>query len=352
MQYQTKEYSLRLDDVACGRDNNIDLLKLLAAALVIVSHSFVLLYGSRNFSEEPLSVLTDGMLSLGGFAVGVFFLFGGYLIAKSCASSKRPGMFFYKRCRRIFPELIIVITLITFLFGPILSHSSLSEYLSAPTTYKYLLNILLIPTHSLPGVFLDNPYPNVVNGSLWTLPVEFICYILTYAAYHITKFDRKKYTLLCIPPLLGTIGYFLFFFPEYLSVVRAIILFWIGVTAYVFREEIPYRRSAYALAILAFIVLVIMGFPTLAMIIAFPPAMFFLAYSVKIRCCGKSVPELSYGIYLWGWPVGQAIVQAAQTIQVPLLVVLTLTLSTLLAILCNKITTGVISAFKQKIKGR
>ena len=322
---------LRLGDVARGRDNNLNLLRLLAASLVVTSHSFALLFGSSNYSGEPLSVLTDGRLSVGGLAVGVCFLFGGYLIAKSCETSATAGTYFRKRCLRIFPELVIVVVAITFIIGPVVSTLDVETYLKSPETYIYLRNIVLIPTHSLPGVFSNNPYPDVVNGSLWTLPVEFICYVLTYVAFRLTRFDRKKYALLCVPPLFCVAAYFLFCFPAQLSVIRAILLFWIGVTLYVYRDKIPYNGTGYAAAVPAFILLTLLGLPTVAMLVMFPPAMFFLAYGIKKWQAKLLNVELSYGIFLWGWPVGQTIVQLVQGIQLPSLILSTIFISAMLA---------------------
>ena len=78
------------------------------------------------------------MLSLGGLAVGVFFLFGGYLIAKSCETSVTPGTFFRKRCLRIFPELVIVVVAMTFIVGPVVSNLDIETYLKSPETYIYI----------------------------------------------------------------------------------------------------------------------------------------------------------------------------------------------------------------------
>lgn len=318
----------KLGDVAQGRDNNLNLLRLLAAALVIASHSFALLNGSNGFSGEPLATLTDGMLSLGGMAVGVFFLFGGFLISKSCTSCKSTGLFYKKRALRIFPELFITIFLTTFLVGPIVTSQPVEAYFASKTTYLYLLNALLIPIHPLPGVFVNNPYPNVVNGSLWTLPVEFLCYILVHVCWRITHFEKKRYALLCIPCVFISTLYFIFMFPELSSVVRAVFLFWIGTTAYVYRDIIPYNKLGYALCIPIFLLLLLCGAPTLAMLIPFPPALFLLAYEFKqplgtIRTLLDKF-ELSYGIYLWGWPIGQLLVQMCPQIEIGKLIMLTL----------------------------
>lgn len=100
----------------------------------------------------------------------------------------------------------------------------------------YLLNGVLILVHELLGVFTHNPMGDaVVNAALWTLPVEFSCYVLCFVGYKITKFDKKRFLLISVPILLVVFLYFAKFFPQQLSVVRAVVLFYIGVAFWVLR---------------------------------------------------------------------------------------------------------------------
>lgn len=105
-----------------------------------------------------------------------------------------------------------------------------------PQTYMYLLNGVLILVHELLGVFTHNPMGDaVVNAALWTLPVEFSCYVLCFVGYKITKFGKKRFLLISVPILLVVFLYFAKFFPQQLSVVRAVVLFYIGVAFWVLR---------------------------------------------------------------------------------------------------------------------
>ena len=72
-----------LHDIMHGRNNNLNLIRFIAALGVIWSHSYSLT-GGANGSASFLDRLTSGRLSIGGMAVGVFFLYGGILISKSC----------------------------------------------------------------------------------------------------------------------------------------------------------------------------------------------------------------------------------------------------------------------------
>jgi peptidoglycan/LPS O-acetylase OafA/YrhL len=80
---------------------------------------------------------------------------------------------------RIEPALIAALIVTAFVFGAFVTHLPLGEYLRRKEVYLYVAkNALLYPTaYGLPGVFEHNPVPIVVNGSLWTLRVEFTLYL-------------------------------------------------------------------------------------------------------------------------------------------------------------------------------
>ena len=126
MSFNNNLASKSLDAVSRGRANNLNAIRLLAATLVIASHSFALRFGTRRFDYEPLLVFTRGMLSIGGLAVG-FFLYGGFLIARSAEAHPTAKDFFKRRIARIFPELIAVVLLCAFVLGYILSRLSVAD---------------------------------------------------------------------------------------------------------------------------------------------------------------------------------------------------------------------------------
>lgn len=150
------------------RKNNFDFLRQFAAFLVIVGHS-----------QSLIGVPPSGVwgVSISTLGVHIFFAVSGFLVTESWLRDSRLGSFFIKRTSRIFPGLIVCTLLTAFVMGPLLSYLSVIEYLSHPGTLLFLKNAFLSPVYSLPGVFEKNTYPNAVNGSLWSLPVEFACYI-------------------------------------------------------------------------------------------------------------------------------------------------------------------------------
>lgn len=303
---ETEPVNVQLAEVTSSRDNNLDVMRFIAALAVIFSHSFTICLGPE--ASGHLSNWTDGRLSTGGLAVGVFFLFGGFLIAKSCESHRSAKRYFALRSLRIFPQLLFVVILCALVIGPLVTELSVSQYYGNPETYRYLLNGVLVMEHNLPGVFANNPYPFDVNGALWTLPVEFGCYILCYLGFRLTKFDKRKFALCSIPVFSLAVAYFAFFDLFQLSVVRAILLFYLGVAMYVYREHIDLSPKAGVAALALFIVLIALKCDVPAMLFVFPYAFFWLGYGTKRKLSNFGrYGEFSYGIYLWGWPIQQLI---------------------------------------------
>lgn len=108
---------VRLGQVCYDRNNNLDVIRLIAALFVIFSHSFPVSYGLDK--GDYLFRLTSGRINLGGVAVGIFFVFGGFLIAKSALKVDSAVTYFKSRILRIFPALFFTTFCLTFIIGPL-----------------------------------------------------------------------------------------------------------------------------------------------------------------------------------------------------------------------------------------
>lgn len=91
---------IKLSDVATSRVNNLNFIRFVAALMVIVSHCYAVVLGGDAGSY--LLKFTGDRLSPGGVSVGVFFLFGGFLIARSCEHHPEAKKFFSARILRLF----------------------------------------------------------------------------------------------------------------------------------------------------------------------------------------------------------------------------------------------------------
>lgn len=298
----------RLSDAVGMKSQNLHLMRFIASIMVILSHSFVISTGTEV--DEWFVKLSNEQVTMGGFAVAIFFLCGGYLIAMSAEKNQTAGKFFSARVLRLFPPLIFATFFTIILCGFFSEFGQILYYLS-PTTWVYMYNCFFYRVYYLPGVFTGNPYGAVVNGSLWTLPVEFICYILCFVAMKMKLTKKKTYPFTVPLVLAGTFGvWFLGHgIPAIREVIRPVLLFYIGMGYWIYREHIQFTMRNFVIAIAAFFGLMAVGQGTLAMLLAFPYIMMTIWFGMK-QCSPKlgKLGNYSYGIYLWGFPVQQAIV--------------------------------------------
>lgn len=299
---------MKLCDKSCEKSQNLQLIRFIASICVIIAHAFAISTG--NEENELLTKITGGYLGLGALAVCVFFVAGGFLIARSVEKQGTAIKFFKARAIRIFPPLIFTTVCVMFL-GVIFSTYTPLEYFTNLNTWKYLLNSIFISVHNLPGVFEDNPYLPTVNGALWTLPVEFVCYIVCFIMYK-CKFLKKKRFLITIPVvLIGSLGleWVGSYIPFVHSLIRPCLLFYIGMGFWTFREYINLKKSWLLISSIGFLAAINLGVPQVGIYIFFPYIIFMISFGLK-HCSSKlgNLGNYSYGIYLWGFPVQQAVV--------------------------------------------
>lgn len=157
--------------------NQFDKIRILAALGVIVSHHFSLTgtQGPAWFESRWLN-----WAFLGGVCVMVFLCISGYLVMHSWLRAPRFPEYLWKRFLRLWPGLFASVLACVFLFGVTFTSLPTGEFLSSPGTWRFVLANSSLFTHNpmLPGVFLKLPQPELMNGVYWTLPLEFMCYLV------------------------------------------------------------------------------------------------------------------------------------------------------------------------------
>lgn len=298
---------MKLSETTVKKSENLHLMRFLASIMVIFSHSFSVSTGGAV--EDPLNRFTDDILSIGGVCVALFFLCSGYLISRSVMRADKFVPYISARLKRLFPPLAFVV-FSTVVLGAFITSLSIKEYLLSPDTYKYFLNAVLLPTHNLPGVFTNNIYGTVANGSLWTLPVEFACYVACFIFFKLKLLEKRRfwYTV----PLAVAVLLFNDYLPSLLcDMARPCLFFYIGMLFYVYREHIKLniRLVPIALIALALCITVARPFTNIFLILFLPYILFTLWFAIP-QCpawLGKT-GDISYGIYLWGFLVQQTLV--------------------------------------------
>lgn len=167
--------------------NRFDALRLAAALAVLAAHGDFLY-------RLHLPVPFPGH-SLGSLAVYVFFFISGYLVCQSWQRQPVWSAFWTKRLARIFPGLIVAVGFSVFVLGWVVTTLPSVAYWSAPGTWLNFVNnaLALATVQTLPGVFESNPFARAVNGSLWTIRYELAMYLLLALLAWLVRGQRRAY---------------------------------------------------------------------------------------------------------------------------------------------------------------
>ncbi len=301
-----KAYMLGATDQG-ARENNLNFLRLIAASLVTLSHAWPI----TGTNGEPLASAT-GLLSLGSLAVDIFFAISGFLIAKSFDRSRNLGHFLKARALRLYPGLLVALLLsviaIQFLAGTLPNQ----QFFLNSSTYSYIKNNLLFNTQfDLPGIFLNNPFPGSVNGSLWTLRYEVAMYLAVTLA-GLAGLLRRPHCFngssipLVILLIAGSLSACKPFGDIPGHAIVMLLCFYLGTLMYVNRHYIMLdMRLALALW---FIVWLSRNHPVFHPIyaITLSYSVLLLGFLPRLQLATLSLRnDYSYGIYIYSFPIQQ-----------------------------------------------
>lgn len=294
----------------CGRDNNYNLMRFLAASMVIYFHGFSL---SGHRGGDPLFKLT-GYTDMGICAVNIFFAVSGFLVTKSFVSRQDVSLFIEARLLRIFPALIAAVMFTVFIVGLSATTIPFDVYLRSRVTFSYIVhNVTLIKgvAHLLPGVFENNPFKGSVNGSLWTLYMEIWMYLSLTVLGILGILNRKNLFNIV---LLILVLLYLFFpdkFPllsEYKHNPRLAAFFAVGAFCYINRNIIPLHACLLSIFVIAAILLRGTSYGLLSFNLALAYGIFWFAYCPAgwMRIFNL-FGDYSYGLYIYAFPIQQSI---------------------------------------------
>ncbi len=340
---------LMLSDYAKGRDNNLNLIRLVAASLVLVSHSYPLATGDL-YSEPWLNKVP---LSPGALSVDIFFVVSGYLISASMMKSQDVVSYAAARMARIYPALwvALVMTVCAIGFGGgIFTTQGLPDFFFHEQTLRYVLRngvMFLGGEGRLPGAFERNPFEGSVNGSLWTLRYEIRMYLVIALLWVVTDRLARRGSgpryfgaaiLMCAAALTVFTVKATVLDPtmDHAPFVRLGMMFFAGSALYVLRDRVPVSAAAVVLMCgamaaaaqysdVAFGVVYRLTLPYLVLYAAFVPSGF-------IRQVNR-LPDCSYGIYIYAFLIQQLVMAVASGLTPTQLTLVSLPLTVAAALL-------------------
>lgn len=320
---------LTLESILQRERNSFDLIRMLAAASVILGHSFSL--HPTGGWQDPIEQVFDFTYS-GSVAVDAFFFLSGIFVAASFCQSRSLLRFALMRTARILPGLAVCLIITALLVGAAVTSKSLAEYFSSGDVWHYIVkNIQLQKLFTrLPGVFEFNHYKGSINGSLWTLPVEVRCYAMVFLFGVLGGFKRVGWSV-ALALMLATLAVV---YPDALKVFRVSediklrlpLIFSLGIMFYVNRSHI---RIDWKISVVALIV----AFVFRSTIFGVFAAYLFLINTVLVLGSTEFLRRIklpgdySFGIYIYGWVIQQCVAHYLPQLESYPSLVLTLPLS-------------------------
>ncbi|UYO56346.1 acyltransferase [Rhodopseudomonas palustris] len=297
-------------DASAGRPSGFDYMKVSLAVMVIAMHSVLTSYGQAADAamwDTPARPFLRSVLPM-------FFGVSGFLVAASLDRCKTLIKFFGLRAIRIFPALTVEVLLSAFLIGPMLTTLALSDYFTDKLFFLYLLNAIGEIHYLLPGMFQDNPKPDIVNAQLWTVPFE----LYTYGAIGLLAIAGVQRYRILGPILVGVLIVFHFVarlwwhgwqylpfngnVPGFALMISGIV----GLSLYYYRYEIPWRWPVFwgATAVALLGMYSRYGGEYFGALVV-PYVAIFLGLTAPRRLAIVRDRDYSYGMYLYGFVIQQ-----------------------------------------------
>ena len=280
-----------------GRNNSFDLLRLILASAVIIGHAPLMIDG--DYRREP-AIMLFHTLSLGELAVTGFFAISGFLITTSWVSDPDTRRYAAHRFLRIVPAFSVAFLISVFIVGPLSGATLYWSHLPPMLVFNFLT---LGAPDGVHGVFPGHPGP-LLNGPLWTIQWEGICYLAAPGAVLLFRSRPRVFFaiggfLIALAVLLPQITADNAALGHHPVVNRPLLAFW-GGAACVLMKVRPRFNWAVAVALAGTLLV-----PALASVGAALLGGWALLGLGLARPIWKPPVDISYGVYLYGWPVSK-----------------------------------------------
>jgi peptidoglycan/LPS O-acetylase OafA/YrhL len=293
-----------LQDRFDPRRNSFDLLRLSFALLVACSHGI-----SVHLGAQPRL----GISTIGDFGLDGFFILSGFLVMRSWFSLDSFPRFAWHRFLRIMPGFWVCLLVVGLVAAPVAAAmqgmSPAVAFTGQPSALQYVLSNagLLIVHYDIAGILAESANPYSFNGALWTLAFEALCYAVVGALGAAGLLRRRP---VLVPVALALLSVLTAMQEAGLPVLlndrllRLLLVFLLGATAYLYAHRIPMHGGLAAGSAALFLVSLTL-FDDYRVLGALPLAYLFLWFGVSFPWPWSMRADLSYGIYIYHWPMLQ-----------------------------------------------
>lgn len=296
-----------LSDRFDPRNNSFDILRLSFAALVAIAHGMDLHSNSQLFW---------GSSGLSDFGLDGFFILSGFLVTRSYLSLNSFARYAWHRFLRIMPGFWVCLLVVAFVVAPLAAvlqgMSPTVPFTGEPSAFGFVFfNVgLLMVQYDIAGILASTPHSPSFDGSLWTLVFEAFCYAVVGALGITGILQRRRVVVaatvavLAVLTVLQEAGV-----PVFINdrLLRLVFVFLLGAVAYLYAERIPMHPALAAGAAVVFLGSVA-AFDNYRVLGAAPLAYLYLWLGSCLPLRWSMRTDLSYGLYVYHWPIYQLLV--------------------------------------------
>jgi peptidoglycan/LPS O-acetylase OafA/YrhL len=301
--------------------NSLMFLRLGLAVLVIFAHSYEL----GGFGSDPLKSRYG--FGYGELAVDGFFAISGFLITGSYLNSTSVKSYLWKRCLRIFPGFWACLCMTALILCPVLYFL---QYGNLNTVHNLLSNsfidyvkanfFLRVNQNGIEGLFQNHPAQGVINGSLWSLFPELLCYlgVIIFGKLGLLSKQQRKQVISIFFILLilyVTKDFILSYLQPtslygkvwYLTKLLGLFTYFMaGALLFLYKDIIPFSPLMGAGSLLIFILCIQLNLFEILGPILLPYVLFGLATILPLQTYDR-FGDYSYGFYIYSYPIQQTI---------------------------------------------
>ena len=288
------------------RRNGIPVLRLALAGIVAVAHALDTGYGAR-----PVLARTD----VADLAVDAFFVLSGFLVARSYVRLGSWRRYAWHRFLRIMPGFWACLVLTAVVAAPLaavlLDRSPTSVFTTAEDpAWRYVVANagLAMVQFEIGGIAAPSGEP-VFDGALWTLAYEAFCYgvVVVLGVLALRRGRRGAVLALIVAVWAAAVLQHLGLIPVDVPVFdnrdlfRFLLVFLLGVAGFLYADRIVVRWELALASVLVLALTVQMSDYRLLGALCFA----YLCLYLVVRSPLRQDPawDLSYGVYIYHWPV-------------------------------------------------
>ena len=295
--------------------NSLTLLRLGLAVTVAVTHGQVNGFGWQG---------RIGATEIGQIAVDGFFIVSGLLVTRSYLTLRSFPRFAWHRFLRIMPGFWSCLLVTALLVAPLVAvlerRSPFSVFVGDRSAVAYVGRNagLLMEQYDIAGLLKTVPNPDAFDGPLWTLVFEAVCYVLVAALGVCGILLRRRWMMgvsllvLWSSFILLDAGMLTLPGTSLPALLRFAFVFSLGATAWLYADRLP---ISWPLAVGALTLLVGALLTQHTYQIAGGVGLAYVLVWLSVRAPLRSPrTDLSYGMYIYHWPVQQVMALLGLTV--------------------------------------